>query len=231
MKRRTFFRVAGGLFATGFMAPDLAANPSGRRSPSPRSVSVREPVPDAGDWETVSALLENASSVCTEPWDDATCRTLMKGGYLGNGDLGVHLGGTRHSLVYYLGKNGFHAGNDVTGFRSGDDPAPGPYKQHILTLARLTLESAAGSQPKDDPKAPYRVEQDLKNAEIRTETLLAGEPVRTRAFLDPSGNACVLEMSAQGGKDVRLRATLSVIGNAHVALSAGAVGTAAWVTK
>ena len=231
MKRRTFFRVAGGLFTTGFLTPELVATDFGRPSPSRGSVPLREPVPDAGDWETVSALLEDASSVCTEPWDDATCRTLMKGGYLGNGDLGVHLGGPRHSLIHYLGKNGFHAGNDVAGFRSGEDPAPGPYKQHILNLARLTLEAAAGSEPKDDPQAPYRVEQDLKHAEIRTETLLAGQPVHTRAFLDPSSNACVLEMSAHGGRDARLRAMLSVIGNAHVALSAGASGSVAWVTK
>ena len=183
------------------------ASESGRLSS--RSSGQLGSAPEASDWETVSALLDNASSTYTEPWDDATCRTLMSGGYLGNGDLGAHLGGTRHSLKYYLGKNGFHAGNDVAGFRSGDDPAPGPYKQHILNLAILTIEAASGPESGN----AYRVTQDLKNAEVRTDCSMAGSPVRTRACLSPSRNALVLELSTSGGTEVRLQATLSVIGN------------------
>ena len=83
------------------------------------------------DWATVSALLDYSSHTYTETWDDATCKTLMKGAYLGNGDFGAHLGGTIHSLKYYLGENGFHAGNDVTA---------GKWTQHIMNLAILTVE-------------------------------------------------------------------------------------------
>jgi len=79
------------------------------QQPSP-SAGERESVPEESDWETVSALLDNASSTYKETWDDATCRTLMKGGYLGNGDFGAHLGGTIHSLKYYLGRTAFMPG-------------------------------------------------------------------------------------------------------------------------
>lgn len=151
----------------------------------------------------------------------------MKGGYLGNGDLGVHLGGTRHSLIYYLGKNGFHAANDTVGLRSGDDPAPGPYKQHILNLARLTLAAAEGVESGEH----YRVTQDLKHAEIRTESTMSGSLVRTRAFLAPETNAFVLELSTDGASDLRVRAALSVIGNVSVARGAGVQGPVVWVTK
>lgn len=228
MQRRTFLQVVGQACTAACLAPDTvgAATPaSGHRSTRPSQPPV--PASDALEWETVSDLLREASSTYTEPWDDATCRTLMKGAYLGNGDLGVHLGGTRHSLVYYLGKNGFHAGNDATGFRSGDDPAPGPYTQHILNLARLTIEAASGVES----GTTYRVTQDLKNAEIQTDGTMAGVPVQTRAYLSPARNALVLELSTNGTTDLRLQATLSVIGNAQVAKSAGADGGVVWVTK
>jgi hypothetical protein len=226
MQRRTFLRVLGHTGTAACLSPELwgadaddGARPSGTRDLGD--------VEEAADWKVVSALLDDASSTYRDPWDDATCRTLMKGGYLGNGDLGVHLGGTRHSLIYYLGKNGFHAGNDTVGLRSGDDPAPGPYKQHILNLARVTIEAAAGSESGEH----YRVAQDLKNAEIRTECTMAGSPVRARAFLAPETNAFVVELSTDGGADLRVKATLSVTGNASMARSAGVVGAVVWVTK
>ena len=81
------------------------------------------------EWATVAAVLDDCSPTYTTTWDDVTCRTLHQGAYLGNGDFGVHLGGTEHSLVYYLGKNGFHAGNNRAG-AEGD----GKWTQHILNL-------------------------------------------------------------------------------------------------
>jgi hypothetical protein len=170
------------------------------------------------DWETVSAILDDSSPTYTEIWDDATSRTLHSGAYLGNGDLGAHLGGTEHSLKFYLGKNGFHAGNDV---------AAGRWTQHILNLAVLTVEKSMGSES----GGAYRVTQDLRNSEIRVDCTMAGNAVRTKAYLSDSSNAMVLEWSTDSGNDVPLQATLSVIGNEYVALGAGAEGSVAWVTK
>jgi len=227
MQRRTFLQVLGQSGTAACLSSELwGADEAAVGRPSK---GLRDPGrgSEAPDWEVVSALLNDASSTFSEPWDDATCRTLMKGGYLGNGDLGVHLGGTRHSLVYYLGKNGFHAGNDTVGLRSGDDPAPGPYKQHILNLARLTVDAVDGIESGD----VYRVTQDLRHAEIRTECTMAGAPVRTRAFLAPETNAVVVELSTRGGSDLRVKATLSVIGNVSMALDSGVEGSVAWVSK
>ncbi len=220
MQRRTFCQVVGQACVAAYIGPvGLEASTDIKGRPSAVSQTLRadqKPVDEASDWATISTLLEDASSTYHEPWDDATNRTLMKGAYLGNGDLGAHLGGSRHSLIYYLGKNGFHAGNDTVGFRSGDESAPGPYKQHILNLARLTIEAAAETAKADSP-SDYSVTQDLKNAEIRTESFMAGASVKTRAYLSPSSNVLVLELSTSGGKDLHLQAALSVIGNASVA--------------
>ncbi len=121
------------------------------------------------------------SRTTSEPWDDATCRTLRQGACLGNGDFGIHLGGTKHSLVYCRGKNGFHAGNNLAG-AEGD----GKWTQHILNLAILTVEKSGGTDAGDD----YHVTQDLKNSETRTCCSMAGaglwrgrmgQPLRTRS--------------------------------------------------
>ncbi len=228
MQRRTFLQVVGQTCTAACIAPQVIGADAIEKGRIPPPLFTRSEDPTtAADWETVSALLDNASSAYTEPWDDAKSRTLMSGGYLGNGDFGVHLGGTRHALKFYLGKNGFHAGNDVTGLRSGDDSAPGPYKQHILNLAILTIEAAAGVES----GSVYRVFQDLRNAEVRTEVTMAGVPVQTKACISPLKNALALELSTNSGREVRLQATLSVIGNAHVAKAAGADDTIVWVTK
>ena len=137
---------------------------------------------------------------------------------MGNGDFGAHLGGTIHSLKYYLGKNGFHAGNDV---------AVGQWTQHILNLAILTIEKSSGTEK----GSTYNVTQDIKNAEIRTDCTMTGSAVQTKAYMSDSSNALVFELSTNSGNSVPLQATLSVIGNAYVAKNAGNAGPVAWVTK
>jgi len=212
MRRRTFLKLAGQAGVAMSFVPETVGSAAGAGNPS------GVPSIAGDDWEVVSGLLDRASSRYSETWDDATCRTLMKGAYLGNGDFGVHLGGTIHSLRFHLGKNGFHAGNDV---------AAGRYNQHILNLATVGIEAASGAES----GTHYRVTQDIRNAEIRTECLMTGAMVRTQSYLSPTSNLWVLELSTDSGQEVPLRMTLSVIGNRYVAKSAGTSGPVVWVTK
>ena len=228
MQRRTFLGLAGKAGAVLSLGPSCLAGHDATppSTTSARAVADASPDVSASDWPLIAAALDDASSTFGSTWDDATCRTLMKGGYLGNGDFGAHLGGTARAPRFYLGKNGFHAGNDV---------AAGRYNQHILNLAILTVEAAPvpGEGLGDDApaRAAYRVTQDIRNAEVRTECLLAGSRVRTRAFLDPDDNVLVIEIATSGDVRVPLRATLSVVGNPHVARKAGHGDEVAWVTK
>lgn len=141
--------------------------------PSPNSASLN------AEWARLTSVLEDCSPTYHDPWDETACRTLHQGAYLGNGDLGVHLGGTRHSLVYYLGKNGFHAGNNLAG-AEGD----GKWTQHILNLAVLTIVKSNGVDAGDS----YKVTQDLKNSQIQTACSRSGAPVASRAYLSPTSN-------------------------------------------
>ena len=213
-ERREFLKIVGGTILAAPLACGGALSgcaPGTRMAPGTR-------IAGETDWATVTALLDDSSPTYTKTWNDATCRTLHKGAYLGNGDFGAHLGGTKHSLKYYLGKNGFHAGNDV---------AAGQWTQHILNLAILTIEKSSGTEL----GSAYSITQDIKNAEIRSDCTIAGSAVQTKAYMSDSSNALVLELSTNSGNNVPLQVTLSVIGNAYVAKSAGHVGSVAWVTK
>jgi hypothetical protein len=174
------------------------------------------------EWERLRVVLEECSPVTSELWDDANCRTLHQGAYLGNGDLGAQLGGTRHKLVWYLGKNGFHAGNNPAG-ADGD----GIWTQHILNLAVLTIEKSTG----EDSGELYEVVQDLADSEVRIRNRFAGTEVQTRSWLDPIENSLVIEFSAPGEQAVPLVAELQVLGNKYVAKSAGISDGVAWVSK
>lgn len=179
------------------------------------------------DWKIISEILEMCSPSYTEIWDDNSCRTLHKGAYLGNGDLGVHLGGTKHSLKFYLGKNGFHAGNDTVGFSDGFCTKPGKYNQHILNLAILDIEKIYGIDNLDD----YKVVQDIKNSEIRTSCYMGGFEVYTKTYMSPSRNEMVVELFTNCDKEVPLQAKLSVIGNECITKNAGISDSIVWVTK
>lgn len=227
MRRRDFLAFNGAACAAAGFSPGTVGGAGAEARPPALSSGEYGPALHDTDWATVSALLDDCSTTYTATWDDATCRTLHKGAYLGNGDLGVHLGGTVHSLKYYLGKNGFHAGNNVSGYSDGLSAAPGVWTQHVLNLAILTIEKSSG----DDTGSAYSVTQDIRNAEIRACCTLAGVAVQTRAYMADSINALVIELSTNSGNNVALQATLSVIGNDYVTRRAGTADSVAWVTK
>ncbi len=174
------------------------------------------------EWERLKLELERCSPVTSDLWDDANCRTLHQGAYLGNGDLGAHLGGTKHRLVWYLGKNGFHAGNNPAG-ADGD----GKWTQHILNLAILSIQKVEGA----DSGTLYSVTQDLAHSEVRTVSTFAGSEVRTTSYLDPKENAMVIEFETPSNQRVPLLVELNVIGNQFVSRQAGVQGQVGWVTK
>ena len=107
LERREFLKTIGGTILAAPLSSVYASSVRQLALSSGALGRMAIPVSAANeaDWATVSALLDYSSHTYTKTWDDATCRTLHKGAYLGNGDFGAHLGGTIHSLKYYLGKN------------------------------------------------------------------------------------------------------------------------------
>ena len=91
----------------------------------------------------------------------------------------------------------------------------------------VTIEKSEGV----DAGNAYRVTQDLKHSEIKTGCTMAGAAVQSRAYLSPTSNALVVELSTSGGQGVPLQVTLSVMGNEYVTKQAGVLHDVAWVTK
>ena len=96
MQRRKFLVLAGKAGAALSLAPSCLASHALTPPNTTPALAMAQSNPDvsATDWPLIARTLDDASSTFTSTWDDATNRTLMKGGYLGNGDFGTHLGGT-----------------------------------------------------------------------------------------------------------------------------------------
>ena len=80
MQRRTFLQVLGHTGTAACLSSDLWGADAGDLARPGNGARDLGAVSDSSDWEVVSGLLDDAASTYLEPWDDATCRTLMKGG-------------------------------------------------------------------------------------------------------------------------------------------------------
>jgi hypothetical protein len=101
--------------------------------------------------------------------------TVVDGPILGNGDLGVAIGGPPEEQSFYFGKNDFWT-----------------QQESVLSVGGLTLRmpELAG--------ASYRQEQDLVNAEVRGTFARQGLTLKTRSWVAATENLAVIELQAEG---------------------------------
>ncbi|MBD3003936.1 hypothetical protein [Streptomyces sp. 5-10] len=143
------------------------------------------------DWDTLGNLLSGYAGHWTSPPattdPDRLTNKMTDGALLGNGELGVVVGGDRNTLRLYLGKNDFWT-------------SPGADGAHPIALGGLTLRKVSGS----DGGTAYEMTQDILNAEVRTELTVNSVPVRTHTFVADSADIVVTEVSTTGTAEVRL---------------------------
>ncbi len=109
--------------------------------------------------------------VMTEPPKHVPSGTVVDGPILGNGDLGVAVGGPPERQQLYFGKNDFWT----------QQGSP-------MSVGGITLEIP------DLRGASYRQEQDLLNAEIRGTFATNGLQLHTRTWVDANENLVVMEI-------------------------------------
>jgi len=96
---------------------------------------------------------------------------------LGNGDIGVAIGGSIANQTMYVGRNDFF---------SGSSHAIKPLGRIVITAAGL-----AGSS--------YNVVQDIAHAEVRGTYALAGQALTTTSWVDANGGVLVTSFTLSGG--------------------------------
>ena len=125
-------------------------------------------------------IVENYEGVWTSPPTHVPSAATADGPMMGNGDVGVVMGGDVTALTSYLGKNDFFA------LKSGYCA--------INPLGRIVL-AAPGLAG-----ASYRMVQDIADAEVRGTFALAGTTLKTTSWVDANANLYVLSLSLTGAQ-------------------------------
>lgn len=167
------------------------------------------------DWNTLQGLLPGYAGTWSSPPTGTVTDVMTDGALLGNGDLGVTVGGDRNTLRLYLSKNDFWT-------------SPGPDGAHPITLGGLTLRRAAGT----DTGTAYSMTQDILNAEVRTDLTVNNVPVRTRSYVADSADVVVTEISSTGTAPVTLALDAwTKSGNSAYPSTSGVSGSTLWAAR
>ena len=145
--------------------------------------------PARADWLSASPgwrIAQRYAGVWTSP------PTVLSGGetvdapLLGNGDIGVAVGGSISKQTMYLGKNDFF---------SGSRHAIEPLGRIVVTAAGLSGSS-------------YHVVQDIAQAEVRGTYTLGGQTLRTTSWVDANSGRFATSFTLTGGSAQRIGVTL-----------------------
>ena len=120
--------------------------------------------------------VERYPGVFTSPPGRVPHNLVVDGPILGNGDVGVVLGGPPEQQTFYVGKNDFWSYS----------------LRRILTVGGVTVHAPALAG------ASYRQEQDTAHAEVRGTFVKDATTLRTRSWVTASENLLVTELSCTG---------------------------------
>ena len=117
----------------------------------------------------------------------------VDGPLMGNGDVGVVIGGPPDEQVFYIGKNDFWS----------------QYSTRPLPVGRVTIRVPAAAGAK------YHQEQDLQKAEVRgkfvQDHLVLDLTLHVRSWTAASENLLVIELSSESPKPVAVEAELATL--------------------
>lgn len=156
--------------------------------------------------EKVKKLVEKGTAVLTSPPVRIPSDTVTDAPLLGNGDIGVAIGGDGSKQVFYLTKNDFwsqgHLGETPEQHeqrlltremrRTGTRPVPAGYVE-------VSIEELKGCD--------YHAEQDPYLAEVRSEFRNEKAVVAYRSWVSATENTLVIEISNTGEVPLSLRYT------------------------
>ena len=131
-------------------------------------------------------IAQQYDGVWTSPPTVLTGGETVDAPLLGNGDIGVAIGGSIANQTMYLGKNDFF---------SGSRHAIEPLGRIVVTAAGLSGSS-------------YHVVQDIARAEVRGTYTLGGQTLSTTGWVDANSGLFVTSFALTGGRAQRIGITL-----------------------
>ena len=136
-------------------------------------------------------ILSRQTIVITKVPEHVPSGTVVDGPILGNGDLGVAIGGPPEMQRFYIGKNDFWS----------QQASP-------MTVGGVALNIPALSG------ASYREEEDLLHAEVRGTFSNANTTLKTTSWIAATENLFVTELQVDGSSNIKVSASLFPRGTA-----------------
>jgi alpha-L-fucosidase 2 len=117
---------------------------------------------------------------------------LVQGGFtdgalLGNGDVGIAIGGDHQTLAYYFGKNDFWT-----------DDAALNQDGHRFNGVRPIMVAGIDLRIGRDGGTPYGMQQDIRQAEVRTSLSIDRSTVSASSWLAATENLLVIDLKSSG---------------------------------
>jgi alpha-L-fucosidase 2 len=131
-------------------------------------------------------IAQQYTGVWTSPPTTLTGGGTVDAPLLGNGDIGVAVGGSIEDQTMYVGKNDFFSGSSHA----------------IKPLGRIVIKAAGWTG------SSYHVVQDIAHAEVRGTYTLGGQTLSTTSWVDANSGRFVTSFKLTGGGVQRIGITL-----------------------
>ena len=141
----------------------------------------------ASEWEDLQALLTSLTGVFETPPEKVVTGSYTNGALLGNGDIGVSVGGGHGTLALYIGKSDFWT-----------DDAPLNTDAYRFRGVRPITVGAVVIRVGRTPNSSFHMEQDILNAEVRTDLSVDRNVIHMRTWVAATENLIITDLWTEG---------------------------------
>jgi hypothetical protein len=141
------------------------------------------------DWKELSKTIGKVKGDWNAPPQSVVTRNMTAGAILGNGDLGVVMGGSVDTVAFYISKSDFWNTNSMT-----------------CSLGRVSVKCPDTG----NGNIGYHLEQNILNAELNSQLRFNGNPIHIRSFVGSDENTFINFISGDDKtSEIRLEIDLS----------------------
>ena len=139
------------------------------------------------DWHDLKEILEPIVGVYNAPPENVVVNYYGDGAMLGNGDVGVMIGGSYNELVLRIGKNDFWT-----------DDAPLNTESLFKGVRPINVGGITFKFEGSGKSSGYRLEQDILNAEVRSTLAVDETVVQMKSWISVSENLLFTDITVDG---------------------------------
>ena len=143
--------------------------------------------PSSDEWKELKNVLSSVQGVYEAPPENVVSGHYTTGAILGNGDTGVTIGGDYNTVAFYISKNNFWT-----------DDAPLNMDDHRFHGVRPITLGGMDIRIGRVGKKPYRIEQDICDADVRITLSVDKSIVYMRSWVAATENLMRTDLWSEG---------------------------------